>query len=145
MSHRLLVCLAAIAAIISSASLTAQPFTPEALTNRPLGYGNDASAVYWNPGVLDAVNGLTGTRTPFNQQQMGGVVSGPIVKDRTHFIASYEGTNQDSELVVTSVFKPGAFPATLMEGGVLPWTCATVRTLATSVTLLPSLATNVTL
>jgi hypothetical protein len=69
--------------------------------------------IYDRPGALDAVNGLTGTRTPFNQQQFGTVVSGPIAKDRTHFIASYEGTNQDSELVVTSVFKPGAFPATL--------------------------------
>ncbi len=65
------------------------------------------------PGRLDANNGLTGTRTPFNQQQFGAVLSGPIVKDRTHFIGSYEGTNQDSQLVVTSVLKAGAFPATL--------------------------------
>ena len=42
-----------------------------------------------------------------------GVVSGPIVKDRTHFIGSYEGTNQDSQLVVTSVLQPGAYPAPL--------------------------------
>jgi hypothetical protein len=69
--------------------------------------------IYDRPGALDAKNGLTGTRTPFNQQQFGAVVSGPIVKDRTHFIGSFEGTNQDSEVVVTSVLKPGAFPATM--------------------------------
>ena len=69
--------------------------------------------LYDRPGALDAKNGLTGTRTPFNQQQFGAVLSGPIVRDRTHFIGSFEGTNQDSELAVTSVLKPGAFPATL--------------------------------
>jgi len=51
-------------------------------------------------------DGLTGTRTPFNQQQFGTVLSGPVVKDRTHFIGAFEGTNQDSQLVVTSVLQP---------------------------------------
>jgi hypothetical protein len=69
--------------------------------------------IYDRPGRLDAPNGLTNTRTPFNQQQFGGVLSGPLVKNRTHFIGSYEGTNQDSQLVVTSALNPGAFPATL--------------------------------
>jgi len=69
--------------------------------------------VYERPGELDAKNPLTNTRTPFNQQQVGGVLSGPIVKDRMHFIGSFEGTNQDSELVVTSTLGAGAFPATL--------------------------------
>jgi hypothetical protein len=69
--------------------------------------------IYDRPGQFDAVNPLTNTRTPFNQQQFGGVISGPIVRNRTHFIGSYEGTNQDSQLVVTSALQPGAFPATL--------------------------------
>ena len=68
--------------------------------------------IYDRPGRLDADNALTGTRAPFNQQQFGGVLSGPIVKNRTHFIASYEGMNQDSQLVVTSPLSAGAFPAT---------------------------------
>ncbi len=62
---------------------------------------------------LDADNPLTGTKAPFDQLQFGATLSGPIVHNRTHFIASYEGTNQDSQLVVTSTLKPGAFPATL--------------------------------
>jgi hypothetical protein len=65
--------------------------------------------LYDRPGRLDAKNPLTGTRTPFNQQQFGGVASGPILRNRTHFIGSYEGTNQDSQLVVTSVLAPGAY------------------------------------
>jgi hypothetical protein len=69
--------------------------------------------IYDRPGRLDAKNGLTGTRTPFNQQQFGGMASGPVVRNRTHFIGSFEGTNQDSQLVVTSVLQPGAFAATL--------------------------------
>jgi Carboxypeptidase regulatory-like domain len=68
--------------------------------------------IYDRPGRFDADNPLTNTRTPFNQQQFGGVLSGPIVRNRTHFIGSYEGTNQDSQLVVTSALQPGAFPAT---------------------------------
>jgi hypothetical protein len=69
--------------------------------------------LYNRPGGLDADNPLTGTRTPFDQQQFGGVLSGPIVRNRTHFIGSFEGTNQDSELVVTSTLAPGVAPATL--------------------------------
>jgi len=69
--------------------------------------------IYDRPGQFDAANPLTNTVAPFNQQQFGGVLSGPIVRNRTHFIGSYEGTNQDSQLVVTSALQPGAFPATL--------------------------------
>lgn len=68
--------------------------------------------VYERPGRFDSRNHLTNQRAPFNQQQFGGVLSGPIIRNRTHFIASYEGTNQDSELVVTSRLQPGSFPST---------------------------------
>jgi hypothetical protein len=69
--------------------------------------------LYNRPGSMDAKNPLTNTRTPFDQQQFGGVLSGPIVRNRTHFIGSFEATNQDSEIVVTSTLAPGAAPATL--------------------------------
>jgi hypothetical protein len=69
--------------------------------------------LYARPGRLDSKNHLTGARAPFNQQQFGGVLSGPIVRNRTHFIGSYEGTNQESKLVVTSALGPGTFPETL--------------------------------
>ena len=69
--------------------------------------------LYLSPGDARRQERLTGTRTPFDQHQYGGVLSGPVFRDRTHFIGSYEGTDQDSELVVTSALKPGAFPVTL--------------------------------
>jgi hypothetical protein len=69
--------------------------------------------LYERPGDWDAKNPLTGTRTPFDQQQFGGVLSGPIVTNRMHFIGSFEGTNQDSEFVVTSALAPGVAPAPL--------------------------------
>jgi outer membrane receptor protein involved in Fe transport len=66
--------------------------------------------VYARPGRFDSPHFLTGERAPFNQQQFGGVFSGPIFRNRTHFIGSYEGTNQDAQAVVTSPLQPGAFP-----------------------------------
>lgn len=66
--------------------------------------------VYSRPGRLDSPHFLTGQRAPFDQQQFGGVFSGPFIRNRTHFIGSYEGTNQDAEAVVTSALQPGAFP-----------------------------------
>ena len=67
---------------------------------------------YLRPGDLDAKNHLTGTRAPFEQNQYGGVLSGPVLKNRMHFIGSYERTDQESQLVVTSALTPGAYPAT---------------------------------
>ena len=67
---------------------------------------------YLRPGDLDAKNHLTGTRAPFEQNQYGGLLSGPVFRNRMHFIGSYERTDQESQLVVTSALMPGAFPAT---------------------------------
>jgi outer membrane receptor protein involved in Fe transport len=40
--------------------------------------------------------------------QGSAMVSGPIVKDKTFFLASYEYTNQDRDAVITSPVDPGA-------------------------------------
>ncbi len=40
--------------------------------------------------------------------QGSAMVSGPIVKDKTFFLASYEYTNQDRDAVITSPIDPGA-------------------------------------
>jgi hypothetical protein len=69
--------------------------------------------VYERPGKLDANDKLTHTKAPFDQQQFGATLSGPIIQNKTHFVVAYEGTNQDSKAVVTSVFQPGSFPTTL--------------------------------
>jgi hypothetical protein len=69
--------------------------------------------LYERPGRFDADNFLTHSRAPFDQQQYGGVLSGPIVKDRTHFITNFERTRQRTQAVVTSPLQPGAFPTPL--------------------------------
>jgi len=69
--------------------------------------------VYERPGRLDANDKLLHTKAPFDQQQFGGTLSGPIIKNKTHFVGAYEGTDQDSKAVVTSVLQPGAFPTTM--------------------------------
>ena len=60
------------------------------------------------PGDLDAapplapiVNGEK-TKTPYNQQQFGGTVGGPLIKDRVFYFASYERRRERSQVVVSS-------------------------------------------
>ena len=45
---------------------------------------------YLRDDVLNARNGLTGTRLPMGQMQFGGTLGGPIVRDRTFYFANAE-------------------------------------------------------
>ena len=60
--------------------------------------------------ALDARNAFALTRASFEQKQMGGWLGGPIVKDRAHFFAAYEGTRRNTIATVTSPAGPGDFP-----------------------------------
>ena len=60
------------------------------------------------PGDMDAapplapvVNGEK-VKAPYNQQQFGGTVGGPIVKDKVFYFGSYERRRERSQVVVTS-------------------------------------------
>jgi outer membrane receptor protein involved in Fe transport len=48
----------------------------------------------------DVFSKALGVKAPFDQEQGGGTIGGPIVKDRTFFFAAYEGTNTDKTLSV---------------------------------------------
>lgn len=59
------------------------------------------------PGELDARPPLAVQKTPFNQQQFGGNVGGPIIRDRAFFFGSYERRRERSQVSVTSPEAPG--------------------------------------
>jgi hypothetical protein len=72
---------------------------------------------YIRNSVFDAMNYFdTGTRTPpFRRNQFGGVIGGPIQKDKTFFFAGYEGLRQGQETTQTAIV-----PTALARQGMLP-------------------------
>lgn len=55
----------------------------------------------------DSKNAFATTKAAFEQKQGGGWFGGPIVKDRTHYFLSYEGTRRTTVATVTSPLAPG--------------------------------------
>ncbi len=69
---------------------------------------NGSAFVMVRPGDWDAapplapiVNGEK-TKAPYNQQQFGGTVGGPLIKDKAFYFGSYERRRERSEVIVTS-------------------------------------------
>jgi outer membrane receptor protein involved in Fe transport len=65
----------------------------------------------YRPGELQARNPLAigGRRTIDRLGQVSGIVSGPIVKDRTHFLVGGEVNFERRDSVITSVIAPGVY------------------------------------
>ena len=66
-----------------------------------------AALLVVRPGDLDAIPPLATQKVPFNQQQFGGNVGGPLVRDRAFFFGSYERRRERSQVSVTSPEAPG--------------------------------------
>ena len=49
---------------------------------------------FGRPGSIDAGNPLTKANPDLVREQWGGTFSGPLIKDRTHFLGNYEQTHQ---------------------------------------------------
>jgi hypothetical protein len=65
--------------------------------------------VLWRPGSIQARAPLAVVRTDDKLAQGSATVSGPIIRDKTHFLLSYEHSNQLRDSVITSAFAPGVF------------------------------------
>ncbi len=63
---------------------------------------NGSMFVMARPGDWDARPPLTPVKAPYNQQQFGGTVGGPLVRDRIFYFGSYERRRERSQVVVTS-------------------------------------------
>ncbi|HMF97243.1 MAG TPA: carboxypeptidase regulatory-like domain-containing protein [Vicinamibacterales bacterium] len=66
-----------------------------------------AALLVVRPGDLDAIPPLATQKVPFNQQQFGGNVGGPVVRDKIFFFGSYERRRERSQVSVTSPEAPG--------------------------------------
>src|SRR5439155_5649182 len=49
---------------------------------------------YWRNAGLDSTNFFDVERPPFNRNQYGGSVGGPIVKNKTFFFGAFEGLRE---------------------------------------------------
>jgi hypothetical protein len=56
---------------------------------------------------LNAANAYTNTVLPYKNQQVGGTLGGPIVKDRMQFFWAYEGERAPNTLILTPAALPG--------------------------------------
>lgn len=56
----------------------------------------------WRPPGIQARTPLAPRRTPDQLEQVSGLVSGPLVGDRTHFLVSAEFNNEDRDSTITS-------------------------------------------
>jgi hypothetical protein len=79
---------------------------------------------YWRNEALDARNFFAATRPKYRQNQFGGSLGGPIIKDRTHFFVTYERTQQVTggtawQTVPTPLQRGGDFSQTFNGSGKL--------------------------
>jgi len=67
--------------------------------------------------TLNARNPLASEILPFDEQRAGASLGGPLVRDRSHFFASYERDNVDN---VRLIALPPSNPLATTENGVFP-------------------------
>jgi hypothetical protein len=69
----------------------------------------------WRPPGIQARNPLSIRRTADRLAQVSGAISGPIIRDRTHFFVSAEHTHQNRDATITSPLAPGEFTGRMRQ------------------------------
>jgi TonB dependent receptor/Carboxypeptidase regulatory-like domain len=72
--------------------------------------------IFVRPGSWDARDRLTNQKAPFDRQDTGFTLGGPIRRNRTHFFASFEYRNEDEQAVVTAPIDNGSYQGTFPTG-----------------------------
>jgi len=67
---------------------------------------NGSAFVMIRPGQLDARPPLSQVRAPYKQQQFGGTIGGPLVRDHVFYFGSYERRRERSSVPITSLAVP---------------------------------------
>ncbi len=67
------------------------------------------------PGALEASSPDSVRRTEDRLQQISGVVSGPVVQDRTHFLLAAEYSDEYRDSAITSPLAPGLFTGNFQQ------------------------------
>ena len=67
--------------------------------------------------ALNARYPFAAENPPFDKQRVGGSIGGPLIRDRSHFFASYERENADTVRVIAL---PPSNPFAARENGVFP-------------------------
>ena len=57
-----------------------------------------ASFFYWRDDSLNATDFFTGRKEPYENRQYGGVLGGPVLRGKTHFLVSYERQSEPKTL-----------------------------------------------
>jgi hypothetical protein len=79
-----------------------------AVTNSGTNSMRSSAFIFGQAGPLNDRPAFTPRRPPFSSERFGGTSGGPIIKDRTHFFASYEGNIVRGSKIVTSPAENGA-------------------------------------
>ena len=79
-----------------------------ALTNSGTNTLRTSAFIFGQGGFLNDRPAFTPERPPFSSERFGGTAGGPIIRDRAHFFASYEGNIVRGSKIVTSPVQSGA-------------------------------------
>lgn len=94
---------------------------------------------YFRDDKLNAKDFIANRVLPYENQQLGAAIGGPIVRDKAHFFLSYERENEPNTIITTPNALPGftwTFPTKLVQNsalGRLDWQLAARDHLTTRV------------